>query len=96
MITYNYLENQSLEELNVLGQNDWQIFDITVNDTPQGFDVFLMKGRQGYEMIEADSETTFYLNESFSFGDSVIIIFLTMFLCGLIGRATYHFLFKND
>jgi hypothetical protein len=96
MITYNYLENQTLEDLNTLGQNDWQIFNIVVNDSPQTFDVFLQKGRTGHELIEIDSETSFWIDKSFDLGMSTFIIIFVIMAIAVLGRWIWGFLFYND
>lgn len=100
MIEYNYIENLDIMGVNTLGNEDWEVIGATITKTPPAyipmFDVLVKRGRQGHEMIEVDSNTSFIIDKSFSYGDSVILIFLTIFLFAMIGRATYHILFGND
>lgn len=98
MIEYNYLENQSLEQLNAVGLNDWEIIGLMVDagPSPHTFDAFAKRGRQGYSIIEADSQTAFYIDKSFNLGNSIIIIFATIFIFAIISKTIYSWLFKND
>lgn len=95
MINYNYIENQSLEDLNNLGQDDWQIIEIIVSDSPQSFDAFIQKGRTGYNLIEADSSTSFWISNSLDLGDSIVIVFGVILLFGLISKLIYNFIWKK-
>lgn len=100
MIEYNYLEDLSLMEVNSLGLQDWEIVGVAIKSLPpplnNSYDVFLKRGRQGYSMIEVDSETKFYIDKSYNLGDSIIIIFATIFLFAVISKAIYGWLFSND
>jgi hypothetical protein len=96
MIEYNYLEGQTLEELNTLGLDDWQVINVLTNESPQSFDVFLQKGRAGYNLIEVDSETDFYISKDFSLGESAVLIFIVITLIVAMTKMVYGFIFKND
>lgn len=98
MIEYNYLKDLSLIEVNSLGLQDWEVVGVVIKSLPIGdmYDVFVKRGRQGYSIIEVDSETSFYIDKSFDLGDSIIIIFATIFLFAVISKAIYGWLFFND
>lgn len=95
MFEYNYLQNLTLEELNELGNEGWEITDILANTT-DSFNVVFHKGFQEKILITAtESGAKFWVDKTFSYGDSIIIIFLTIFAFALIGKIVYNFLFKN-
>lgn len=95
MFEYNYLKNLTLEELNVLGNEGWEITDILANTT-DSFDVVFHKGFQEKILITStESGAKFWIDQTFTYGDSIIIIFLTIILFSVIGKIVYNFLFKN-
>lgn len=100
MIQYNYIEGLDLVGVNSLGNEDWEVVGIAVKKTPPDyipyFDVFVKRGRQGIEMMEFDENKAFYIEKSFNLGDSIIIIFLTIFTFILLGKMIYNWLFNND
>lgn len=97
MFEYNYLKNQSLQQVNELGSQGWEVIDIVnISQGVPSFYVFIKKGFQEQTLIT--NETTgakFWVNESFSYGESMIIIFLTIFIFCIIGKIIYNFFFKN-
>lgn len=96
-LEYKYIENLSIEEINTIFKK-WEIIDVEILETatPQ-FSVFAKKGFQEKVLIE-NSETgrKFWLDKTFTYGDSIIIIFLTIFLFSAIGIIIYNFLFKKN
>jgi len=96
MLEYNYLENLTLEELNQLGSEGWEITEILVNTT-DSFSAFFTKGFQDKILITAtESGAEFWVDKTFSYGESIVIIFLTLFLFGVIAKIIYNFLFKKN
>jgi len=98
MIEYDYLEDLSLIQVNSLGSEDWEVVGVAIKSppTPPTFDVFVKRGRQGIEMIEVDSSAHFFIDKSFSLGESVIIIFATMLIFIILSKMIYGWLFEND
>jgi hypothetical protein len=49
------------------------------------------------ETLIENSETgaKFWISQSFSYGDAIIITFATIFMFCIIGKVVYNFLFKN-
>jgi len=96
MFEYNYLENLTLEELNVLGQEGWEITGILVNTT-DSFNAFFHKGfQEKILMTSTESGAEFWVDKTFSYGESIVVIFLTIFLFAMIGKSIYNFLFKKN
>lgn len=96
MFEYNYLENLTLEQLNDLGADNWEITGILINATDNSYNIFAKKGFQEKTLIT--NETTgakFWVDEIFSYSDSMIIIFLTIFIFCIIGKIIYNFFFRN-
>jgi len=95
MLEYNYLENLTLEQLNELGNEGWEITDILVNTTGS-FNAFFTKGfQEKILIINSESGAEFWLDKTFSYGESITIIFLTIFIFCVVGKLIYNFLFKN-
>lgn len=96
MFEYNYLENLTLEQLNELGQEGWEITGILVVST-DSFGAFMRKGFQE-KILVVNSETgaEFWFDKTFSYGESIVIIFLTFFLFSAIAKIIYNFLFKKN
>lgn len=96
MFIYNYQQNLTLEQLNELGAEGWDITGILINASPSDFNVFMKKGFQDQTLIgNTETGAKFWVNESFSYGESMIIIFLTIFIFCIIGKILYNFFFKN-
>jgi len=96
MFEYNYLENLTLEQLNELGEAGWEITGILVNTT-DSFNAFFHKGFQEKILITSTtSGAEFWVDKTFSYGESIVIIFLTLFLFGVIAKIIYNFLFKKN
>lgn len=97
MFEYNFLENLTIEQLNELGQDGWDITGIIVNASPSDtYNVFIKKGFQEKTLIT--NETTgaeFWVEKTFSYGETIIIIFITIFIFCIIGKIIYNWLFKN-
>lgn len=100
MIEYDYLTNLNLIEVNSLGNQGWEVVGVAISPAPPPdyhyYDVFVKRGRQGYEIIEVDSNTSFYIDKSFTLGDSIIIIFLTIGAFLILGKLIYNWIFAND
>jgi len=98
MIEYNYFEDLSLTEVNSLGNQDWEVVGVAIKSppTPPTYDIFVKRGRQGIEIIEVDSSAHFFIDKSFSLGESVIIIFATMLIFIILSKMIYGWLFEND
>ena len=96
MFNYNYLENLTLEQLNNLGSEGWEIVEATSTDS-ETFNAFFKKGFQDKTLIENESTgANFWVSENISYGEAMILIFITIFIFCLIGKVVYNFLFKND
>lgn len=53
-------------------------------------------GGTGQQLIQnTETGTMFRINESFTYGEATIIIFLTIFTFCIIGKIVYNFIFKN-
>jgi len=98
MIEYNYFEDLSLTEVNSLGNQDWEVVGVAIKSppTPPTYDIFVKRGRQGIEIIEVDSSAHFHIDKSFTLGDSILIIYATIFLFILLGKMIYNWIFEND
>lgn len=96
MLEYNYLENQTLDQLNQLGSEGWEITDILINTT-NSYDAFFTKGFQEKILITTTgSGAEFWVDKTFSYGESIVIIFLTLFIFSVIAKTIYNFLFKKN
>jgi len=98
MFEYNYFENLTLEELNALGEIGWEVKEIEIPKIldKEGFNVFLVKGFQEKTLIEnTETGAKFWVDETFSYGETMVIIFLTIFTFAVIGKIIYNFIFKN-
>lgn len=96
MFYYDYQENLTMEELNVLGSEGWEITGILVNTT-NSFNAFLHRGFQEKILItNTESGAEFWVDKTFSYGESIVIIFLTIFLFAVIGKTIYHFIFRKN
>lgn len=94
MFSYDYQEGLTLEQINELGQNNWEI--IGVNTSEEFFNVFIKKGFQDKTLIEnTETGANFWVDESYSYGEGMILTFLTIFIFCVIGKVVYNFLFKN-
>lgn len=96
MFIYDYLENLTLEQLNELGEAGWEITGILVVTT-DSFSAFMRKGFQEKTLVvNEETGAEFWLDKSFSYGESITIIFLTIFIFAVIGKIIYNFIFKED
>ena len=96
MFEYNFLENLTLEQLNELGADNWEITGILVNAT-DSFSVFTKKGFQEKTLITNEiTGAEFWVDKTFSYGESWIIIALTICMFCIIGKIIYNFFFKKD
>lgn len=96
MFTYDYQENLTLEQINLLGADNWEIVGIQSNAEPPGFNVFVKKGFQDRILItNTETGANFWVDESYSYGEGMILTFLTIFIFCVIGKIVYNFLFKN-
>jgi len=95
MLEYDYFENLTLEELNALGDTGWEVKEILITTT-DSFSAFLVKGFQEKTLIEnTETGAKFWIDETFSYGETMVIIFLTFFIFAIIGKIIYNFIFKN-
>jgi len=96
MIEYNYFENQSLEDLNNLGQQGWEITGILITTSPTSFNAFAKMGFQDKTLLEnTETGARFWLNENVSYGEAFIIFFVVVFLIAIISKAVYRFIFQQ-
>jgi hypothetical protein len=96
MLEYNYQENISIEDLNILGAEKWEVRDITTTATPNSFNAFLVRGFQDKTLI-VNSETgaEFWLYEGLGYF-SMFCIFLSFIICFfLIIRIIKNFFFQQ-
>jgi len=96
MIEYNYFQNQTLEDLNNLGQEGWEITGILINTSPGDFNAFAKRGFQDKTLLE-NSETgaKFWLSENVSYGDAIVIFFIIVLSIAIIARSIYKFIFQQ-
>jgi len=94
MFTYDYQQNLTLEQINLLGADNWEI--VGVAGSTDGFNVFLKQGFQDKTLItNTETGANFWVDESYSYGEGMILTFLTIFIFCVIGKIIYNFLFKN-
>jgi hypothetical protein len=91
MITYNYFENQSLEDLNVLGEAGWNITGIIVHTSPQSFDAFAKMGFEEKTQVNSD----WYFDKTITVGDSISITLMTMAFFTMVGIIIFKFVFRK-
>jgi hypothetical protein len=97
MLEYNFFENLTIEEINVLGDEGWEITGVIVNASPQTFSVFAQKGFQDKTLIEnVDTGAKFWVNQNYSYGETMILIFVVIWFFIWIGGKIFNFIFKND
>lgn len=100
---YDFQAGQNLEAINLKASEGWEVHSIFQTATPSNFDVFYSNGTPQY--LEAISTTTgplpatFYLDKTFSYGDIILSVFLTIGLIfGIViclWRFIYPFNFKQ-
>lgn len=92
MYIYDYQAGLSLEDLNVLGADNWEITGIMIYTSPSSYDVFIRKGFQEKTLIE-NSETgaKFWINETISYGEAFVIFFIVVLTIAVITKAIFKF-----
>lgn len=96
MLEYNYLEDQSLEDLNILGGYGWEINSILESTSPNSFNVFISKGFQDKVLIEnIETGTRFWINEVVDYGDVFIIFILFIFITAILCKSIYKFFYQQ-
>ena len=96
MFEYNYFENQTLEDLNTLGQDGWEITGILINASPQSFSAFAQRGFQDKTLlVNNETGAKFWLNENVSYGEAFIIFVVIAFAIAIIAKAIYRFLYQQ-
>lgn len=103
-MTYDFQAGQSLEQINLKASEGWEVNNIFQTTTPSNFDVFYSFGPPQY--LEAITTTTgpsagaFYLDKTFSYGDIILSVFLTIGLAfGIViclWKFVYPLNFKNQ
>jgi hypothetical protein len=94
MITYDYFENQSLEDLNALGAEGWNVSGIVVHTSPQSFDAFVKMGFEEKTMVDNGSD--WYFDKTITIGDSIMITLLTMAFFTMVGILIFKFIFRKQ
>lgn len=103
MIIYDFHKDITLEQLNILASEGWEVVFLKDTD-PNKIDAWLKIGypdfiqpTSEYTLIEnTETEAEFYLNKSFSYGDAIIITFFTMFFLAFLGKIIFNHLFHNE
>jgi len=96
MLEYNYFENQTLENLNNLGQDGWEITGILITTSPQSFNAFAKKGFQDKTLlVNSETGSKFWLDENVSYGEAFIIFVVIAFAIAIIAKAIYRFLYQQ-
>lgn len=96
MLEYNYLENQTLEDLNNLGQDGWEVQSILDFTSPSSYNVFLVKGFQDKTLIQnEETGAKFWLSENVSYGEVFVIFVVMAFAIAIIAKAIYKFIFQQ-
>lgn len=96
MLEYNYFEALSLEDLNNLSSEGWQVQDVLTTTSPTTFNALMFKGFQDKTLVE-NSETgaRFWLSENVSYGEAFIIFVVIAFAIAIISRSIYRFIFQQ-
>lgn len=94
MITYDYLENQTLEQINVLGTDGWEVSGLIVNTSPSSFNVFVKKGFQEKTLVENGS--AFFFDKTINIGDAMILTFITLAFFIMVGILVFKFIFRRE
>jgi hypothetical protein len=95
MFNYNFQENLSLEDLNYLGDEGWEVVKLLINESPANFDAFLKKGFQDKTLIvDTESGSNFWIEKTVDYGDVFIIFFGVVVFIAIIGKSIYKFLYE--
>lgn len=99
MIIYKHEIDLEVEDLNVLGSEGWELIEVVRNFPDQATKHFYFKKgtTDQYTLIE-NSETgaEFYLDKTFSYGDAIIITFITIFFFAFLGKIIFSYFFYNE
>lgn len=97
MITYDYIQDLSLEQVNDLAETGWEVSDISILETASGstFDVFVKKGFQDKVLVEGGSGERFFFDESISYGEGMILTFVTISFFVMVGILIFKFIFRK-
>jgi hypothetical protein len=98
-----YLDNQKNNFINLISPTEFTNQAITcerTNNKPFQFTITYVNYGLKERMVETiiqnpETGAEFYINKTFSYGDSIIVIFLTIFTLCIIAKIIYNFLFKN-
>lgn len=97
MIIYDHKEDITLWDLNILGNENWEV--VSISGDPTKIKVWLKKQNPPipYTLVEnTETGAEFYLDKSFSYGDAIIITFFTIFLLAFLGKIIFNYFFHNE
>jgi len=97
MITYDYKTGLTLEQVNTLGSQGWEVLGVAIKSpAPYTYDVFIKKGFQDQVLIESGGGQSFWVKENVSYGESMIIIFITIFFFIFLGKMIFNNFFRHE
>lgn len=97
MITYDYFQDLSLEQVNDLASQGWEVSGISIleNASSSTFDVFVKKGFQDKVLIEGGSGERFFFDETISYGEGMILTFITITFFVMVAILIFKFIFRK-
>lgn len=103
MIIYKHETDLTEEQLNVLGLEDWELIEVVRNFPDQATKHFYLKkddqikSSDQYTLIQnTETEAEFYLDKTFSYGEAVMITFITIFFFAFLGKIIFNYFFYNE
>lgn len=102
---YDYLLNPTLtlENLNASADQGWTLQSIQITDSNLSDKTFLITLEKGLnetymEKVDAtnDTDASFYLSKTLTYGDIVLFVFLTMFLVWSIIKCLWSFIYPSN
>lgn len=99
MIIYKHETDLTDEDLNLLGSEGWELVEVVRNFPDQAVKHFyLKKGTTNQYTLIENSETgaEFYLDKSFTYGEAIIITFITIFFFAFLGKIIFNYFFYNE
>jgi hypothetical protein len=94
---YDFESSITIEQINLLGAENWQVKGVWGTEEEGYYDVLFEKG-SAYRTLVENSTTgaEFYVQHTLTYGEGLILIFLTLFSVYLITKAVFKALFQDD
>lgn len=96
MITYDYFQNLSLEQVNELASQGWEVSGISILEqaSSSSFNVFVKKGFQEKTLVES-GDKHFWVDETMTYGEGMILTFLTFSFFIFLAVLVFKFIFRK-